>query len=148
MIISKNLYVSFADLENLCEKGLLSKEALASLETHKVDNDTHDGFHSFGELYKHRCVLTSVIFNQNKEFAWKSHKHFDEEDFPMFEGFFVCGIYIPDEKGNMVQATYHYKLEDWDRFDVPELDRAPKWDGHTPGISLERLEYLAKNPLK
>jgi hypothetical protein len=66
----------------------------------------------------------------------------------MFDGFFVCGIFIPDEDGNLVQATYHYKLEDWDRFDVPELERAPEWDGHTPGISLTRLEYLAKNPLK
>ena len=88
MLNSKNLYVNVADLE-----GLLPAEVIASLEKHKVDNDTHDGFHSFGELYKHRCILTSVIFNQNKEHAWKSHKHFNEEEFPRFDGFFVCGIF-------------------------------------------------------
>ena len=91
-----------------------------------------DGYHTFNELYHHRAVLFSVICNMMPEKAWKSRLH-DTGD--MFEGMFIVGI--ETEQG---QATYHYDIEPyWDMFKVKELEKAPKWDGHTPSDAIERI---------
>jgi hypothetical protein len=83
-----------------------------------------DGYHTFEELYEQRLYLTATLFNQNKHISWKSKQH---DDGSMFEGnVFVVGI--ETENG---QFTYHYKIKHWDLFDIPEIDKAPKWDGHT-----------------
>ena len=94
-----------------------------------------DGYHTFNELYHHRAVLFSVICNMFPEKAWKSKKH-DTGD--MYEGMFIVGI--ETEQG---QATYHYDIEPyWDMFKVKELDKAPKYDGHTPSDAIERIGNL------
>ena len=93
-----------------------------------------DGYHTFNELYYHRMILFSVICNQNKLRAWKSQLHYDGT---MYEDYFIVGI--ETDKG---QATYHYHMKDWEHFKVLELDRAPKWDGHTSNDVLERLKSL------
>lgn len=89
----------------------------------KVDGGTSDSYHTFDELYYHRMILFSVICNQNKELAWKSRLH---DDGTMFEDYFIVGLKTPQG-----QFTYHYHKEYWDYFAVRELERAPKWDGHT-----------------
>ena len=94
--------------------------------------DFSDGYHTFNELYHHRAVLFSVICNMMPEKAWKSKLH-DTGD--MFDGMFIVGI--ETEQG---QATYHYDIEPyWDVFKVKELEKAPKWDGHTPSDAIERI---------
>lgn len=91
-----------------------------------------DGYHTFNELYHHRAVLFSVICNIFPEKAWKSKLH-DTGD--MFEGMFIVGI--ETEQG---QATYHYDIEPyWDMFNVKELEKAPKWDGHSPDEAISRI---------
>ena len=91
-----------------------------------------DGYHTFNELYHHRAVLFSVICNMFPEKAWKSKLH-DTGD--MYDGMFIVGI--ETEQG---QATYHYDIEPyWDMFKVKELEKAPKWDGHTPSDAIERI---------
>ena len=90
----------------------------------KVDGNTSDGYHTFNELYYHRMILFSVICNQNKEIAWKSKLH---DDGTMYDDYFIVGV-----KTDEGQYTYHYHLDYWDMFDVKELDKAPKWDGHKP----------------
>ena len=30
------------------------------------------------------------------------------------------------------QYSYHYHIDNWNFFDVKELERAPEWDGHQP----------------
>lgn len=98
--------------------------------------DFSDGYHSFNELYHHRAVLFSVICNTYPEKAWKSKLH-DTGD--MYDGMFIVGI--ETEQG---QATYHYDIEPyWDMFKVKELDKAPKWDGHTPSDAIERIGGLS-----
>ena len=82
-----------------------------------------DGYHTYDELYYHRMLLFSVICNSNKDKAWKSKLH---DDGTMFDEYFIVGI--TTQEGDF---TYHYKLKYWDMFNVKELDRAPKWDGHT-----------------
>lgn len=98
--------------------------------------DLSDGYHTFNELYHHRAVLFSVICNLMPHRAWKSKLH-DTGD--MFEGMFIVGIETPQG-----QATYHYDIDPyWDMFRVKELEKAPKWDGHTPQEAIERLLSLS-----
>lgn len=77
-----------------------------------------------------------MICNQNSHLAWKSKLH-DTGD--MFDGMFIVGINTPEG-----QATYHYDVEPyWDMFRVRELERAPKWDGHTPDEAINRIAKMA-----
>lgn len=100
-------------------------------------NDISDNCHTFGELYDHRAKLFSILCNQDFiwEDAWKSRLH---NDGTMFDDYFIVGINTP--KG---QATYHYQMKYWDLFHVKELDKAPKWDGHTANDAIERLLSLS-----
>lgn len=98
-----------------------------------------DGYHTFNELYHHRAVLFAMICNQNAHLAWKSKLH-DTGD--MFDSMFIVGIETP-----LGQATYHYDIEPyWDMFRVQELERAPKWDGHSPDEAINRIAAMAKYP--
>lgn len=83
-----------------------------------------DGYHTFDELYYHRMVLFAVICNTYKDSAWKSKLH---NDGTMYDNYFIVGITTP--KGCY---TYHYHIKYWDMFNVKELSKAPKWDGHKP----------------
>ena len=96
-----------------------------------------DGYHTFDELYHHRAVLFATICNTYPSIAWKSKQH-DDPNFPMYDGMFIVGI--KTEEG---QATYHYDIDPyWDIFNVPELERAPKYDGHTPDDAIHRIGLL------
>ena len=105
---------------------------------HSADNIS-DTYHTFGELYHHRAILFATICN-TKQFnglAWKSKQH-DDPNQPMYEGMFIVGIETPDG-----QATYHYDIDPyWDYFQVKELERAPKYDGHTPDEAIRRIMSL------
>ena len=95
-----------------------------------------DGYHTFNELYHHRAILFSVICNSMPDKAWKSKLH-DTGD--MYDGMFIVGIETPEG-----QATYHYDIEPyWDMFKVKELEKAPKWDGHTPQDAIERISKIS-----
>lgn len=93
-----------------------------------------DGYHTFGELYGHRCALTAALAQLLP--SWRSKAHHPLGD-PMFEGgYFIVGIDLP----TVGTVTYHYKLEDWDKFSgVDELEHAPAWDGATPDDTVTRL---------
>lgn len=131
---------------HLCEKCF---EGLAKIKYagEKVSNNViempeggignlSDGYHTFNELYHHRAILFSVICNSMPEKAWKSKLH-DTGD--MFDGMFIVGIETPEG-----QATYHYDIVPyWDMFKVKELEKAPKWDGHTPQDAIERISKLS-----
>ncbi len=101
--------------------------------------DVSDGHHTFGELYKNRIMLFCTLCNCNPDISWKSKKHFNEEVDPMFDGDFIAGINTPEGI-----ATYHIKLEFWDLFQIPELDRAPQYDGYDNGTVLQRIYSLSK----
>lgn len=78
-------------------------------------------------------ILTKIIAESYPQYAWKSKQHHDGS---MFDGDFIVGFTTP--KG---QYSYHYKLENWDFFDVPVLNRAPEYDGHQPN-DIDRLISL------
>lgn len=97
--------------------------------------DISDGYHTFDELYYHRMVLFSIICNSHKEYAWKSWKH---SDGTMYDDYFIVGI--TTEEGDY---TYHYHKDNWNIFNVKELNNAPKWDGHEPK-DINRLYNLIR----
>lgn len=94
-----------------------------------------DGFHTFNDLYNHRRILTQIIAHDHKEHAWKSKQHHDGT---MFDGDFIVGFTTSEG-----QYSYHYKLEFWNDFNVPELEKAPEYDGHQPN-DIDRLLSLLK----
>lgn len=99
--------------------------------------EVSDGFHTFNSLYHQRLILFAALVNAFPNKAWKSHKHHDGEA-PFGGGWFIVGINTP--KG---QYTYHYENKDWDLFQCPEVEAAPKWDGHTDK-DVERLLSIFK----
>ncbi|KAF1295163.1 hypothetical protein BAU15_05270 [Enterococcus sp. JM4C] len=100
-----------------------------------VTGDISDTHHTFDELYEHRCFLFAVICNLFPRKAWKSLHH---SDGTMYEGMFIVGIDTPEGT-----YSYHYEMEQWSLFTVPEWDRAPEWDGHKPK-DIDRLFSLLK----
>ena len=101
--------------------------------------DISDTHHTFGELYKHRIILFCVLCNTYKDLAWKSKKHFDEENDPMFNDCFIAGINTPSGI-----CSYHIKLKYWDLFEIQELEHAPKYDFYCSDDVLERIMSLTK----
>ena len=99
-----------------------------------------DGYHTFDELYSHRTALLSALVRTLPKFAWKSRKHADGT---MYDNMFIVGMNFPN-------GTITYHVEDyepngrsnWDIFPCKELDRAPKWDGHTPEMVVDRLRHI------
>lgn len=104
--------------------------------------DISDGHHTFGELYKNRIILFCTLCNLLPNISWKSKKHFDEENDSMFFDSFIAGINTPEGI-----ATYHIKLKYWDLFDVPELEKAPKYDNYNNEEVLKRILSLKKSNL-
>ena len=94
-----------------------------------------DGSHTFTELYYHRMMLFAVICNTYKDVAWKSWKH---DDGTMYPNYFIVGLSTPEG-----DYTYRYRKDHWDRFNVEELEYAPKYDGHKPE-DITRLLSLIK----
>jgi hypothetical protein len=105
--------------------------------------DISDGYHTIGELYEHRMVLTAALFNtwahdsNHNIRCYKSWKHHDNT---MFDGMFI----VVAESTIFGQISYHYNAEHWELFELTDVDNAPEWDGHTADESVERLiEYSA-----
>lgn len=122
-----------------------------------------DGYHTFDELYEFRKMYNAVLFNEwgnpNTSRAYnngkgmdgwevvtgslynvhKSIKHYDGEDC-FGGGWFIVSAMLPTGL-----ISNHYKMEDWDLFQVPEVDKALfEFDGHTGADVLERLKALTK----
>ena len=101
-----------------------------------------DGHHTFDELYRHRIALFCTLCNLIPEISWKSKKHFDEENDPMFNDSFIAGINTPEGV-----ATYHIKLKYWEMFNIPELERAPRYDLYSSKDVIDRILSLNKSML-
>lgn len=105
------------------------------------ENDLHDGYHSFNELYEFRKVYQALLFNewsrQGLYDIHKSKRHYDGKEC-FGGGWFIVVAILPDG-----QISNHYKMEDWDLFKVPDSDKAYyPFDGHTPKDVLSRCKEL------
>lgn len=103
-----------------------------------------DGYHTFNELYRYRMLYNAAWFNTvlhgklNPREVVKSHKHNDGEEC-FGGGWFIVMAQLPTG-----QISNHYENKYWYLFDVPEVEKAPKWDGHTPEQAAERIEKYLK----
>ena len=122
------------DINNL----ILESKTSGEISTKEIS----DGHHTFGDLYRHRITLFCTLCNLLSEISWKSKKHFDEENDPMFDDCFIAGINTPEG-----MATYHIKLKYWEMFNVPELERAPKYDSYSSEAVIDRILSLNKSML-
>lgn len=105
--------------------------------------EVSDGWHTFSELYDFRKLYNAHLFNEwalsGKYEVYKSKKHYDGE--VCFDGdMFIVVAILPEG-----QISNHYKLKDWDLFEIPEYEKSKyEYDGHTPEDVLERLENNIK----
>lgn len=102
-----------------------------------------DGYHTMDELYRYR-----MLYNAHAAKAWadkgvavKSWRHSDGEE--CFGGGWFVVVATLHPHG---QVSNHYEAEHWDLFDVPEVERAPEWDGHTPAEAADRLAAALRTP--
>lgn len=125
-------------------------------------NELRDEYHSIGELYEFRKAYNALLFNEwakirqdgqplSSEYSpiglkprrlydvHKSWRHNDGE-LAFGGGWFIVVAMLPDG-----QITNHYKAEDWDLFQIPEVEKAKyEFDGHTPADTLQRMNNLLK----
>ncbi len=94
----------------------------------KITGETSDGYHTFNELYDHRCLLWINYCLTNPQGTYLVHDHFD--------GWFLLG------KETIVgQISYHCPNKYIDL--VMSIDqRHPEFDGHTSQDVIERLIKL------
>lgn len=136
--IVKDFISEISSDSNTKKKTEFLKNASDTLLHYNIE-DVSDGYHTYKELYHHRALLFRVICGMFPDRAWKSLKHDDDKNNPMYDGMFIIGIETP--KG---QATYHYDIDPyWNIFYfVQEIDHAPIYDGHTPEDAINRLQSL------
>ncbi len=112
-----------------------------------------DGYHTFDELYDHRITLYVALCKSKQgwlyppglrnipsdgydKIVWRSKIHSDGTN---YKGWFILGI--NRNKGS--QITYHVPLNRWKETSFAQtLDKAPKFDSHTPADVLKRLKLL------
>lgn len=121
-------------LQNL-HTGIINDYILLQKEKGFSTKNISDKWHTFGDLYYHRMILTLCLAKLLPHYSWKSKQHHDGT---MFDDSFIVGFNTP--KG---QYSYHYSLEYWDMFDIKELEFAPEYDGHKPK-DIDRLLTLVK----
>ena len=93
-----------------------------------------DGYHTFDDLYDHRCHLFVALMRSNPSIAWRANNH---EDGTMFDGWFVAGMHLPSG-----DISYHLPVAMWETLDglqIATSNKAPKWDGHTAADTVNRL---------
>jgi len=109
----------------------------------KITGQTSDGYHTFDELYEHRSILFIALMEAYHLISWYAPKHYDGS---MFDGFVIVGMDLPTG-----QITYHLHIDPWrellDKLPIAELDRAPKYDGHTSEDTIDRItRWLREMP--
>ena len=96
-----------------------------------------DGYHTFNELYQHRCVLFACLMKSHPELSWKSKKHSDGSE---WEGWFIAGMRLPTG-----DVTYHLPADMWELLgSIDTLELGVVWDGHTSADVVTRLTEFAK----
>lgn len=118
----RRMKMTFKTQEDFTEK--INELILEGKEQGFSTKDISDKWHTFGDLYHHRMILTYVILKSYPDLSWKSKQHHDGT---MFDDSFIVGI-----NTTVGQYSYHYDLEYWSLFDIRELDKAPEYDGHKP----------------
>lgn len=123
---------------NIIVKGL--NFIIKKLKKYEIieEKEINHGYHTFNELYEFRKLYNALLFNEwaksKKVEVYKSKKHYDGE--VCFDQYhFIVVAILP--KG---QIANHYKLKDWDLFQIPEYEKSKyEYDNHTPKDVIYRL---------
>lgn len=91
-----------------------------------------DGYHTFDELYHHRCLLFAALLGAYPSMSWKSRLHFDATE---YKDWFIAGLDLPTG-----QITYHLPAWMWKMTRARIVPKAPSWDGHTSEDVCTRLQ--------
>ena len=104
-------------------------------------SDMSDGYHTFKEYETFRMLYNAALFNclVDKYKVCKSMYH-DNGEKPFGGGYFVVYAELPTG-----QISNHYELKYWDLFNIPIVNKAPKWDGHTTFDVMNRLFEFVQN---
>jgi hypothetical protein len=99
------------------------------------EGEISDGYHSFDDLYNYRLLYNAAFFNSlnGKYNVHKSYRHSDGQ-LCFGGGWFIVMAELPTG-----QISNHYKISDWNLFNIPVKERADKWDGHTSVEAANRL---------
>lgn len=98
-----------------------------------VGNDISDCYHTFDELYEHRCLLfiTLLLVDKNCKKTWK-REHFEGWD---------C-LYMETAYG---QISYHVPANMRELYEGKiKEDPTYKYDGHSSAQVIERLRDQAR----
>ena len=93
-----------------------------------------DGYHTFNELYEHRCTLFLALMSCFPDRSWIAKRHHDMSE---WDGWFIAGMDL--ETGPI---TYHLPdsmLLDAQNTGAKFLDEGKEWDGHTAADVVTRL---------
>lgn len=95
-----------------------------------VGNDMSDGYHTFDELYEHRCLLfINLCLILSHRAYWRPH----------YEGWPVLGL-VTDQG----QVTYHVPEKLLPLFKGKIREGGPDFDGHTSQDVIVRLTKFAE----
>lgn len=101
-----------------------------------------DGYHTFDELYAHRCKLFAALLvcvNEFASFSYSPFKTMKNDKGEEWEGWFIAGLHTAAG-----QITYHLPIAMWDSLPLRVLAQNDEYDGHTGADVLERLDKLMK----
>ena len=113
----------------------------------EITGETSDGYHTFDELYEFRMLYHAAFVNVSHGVAVlrgeaaptvKSMLHSDGSEI-FGGGWFIVVTDLPHG-----QISNHYETKHWDLFQVPSVDVAPAFDGHTSADVLDRLRSFAE----
>lgn len=111
------------------------REGIEALKSVMPNPKMSDGYHTFEELYDHRCTLFLALMKAVPEIAWISKLH---DDGSSFDGWFIAGMNLATGT-----VTYHLPAGMWSlacETGAKPLERAPKWDGHTSADVVKRVQ--------
>lgn len=97
--------------------------------------EVFDGYHTFDELYEHRCTLFVALMKAHPDRSWISTKHHDGSE---WDGWFIAGMRLP-----MGDVTYHLPAGMWSlacATGATCMERGHLWDGHTSADVVKRIQ--------
>lgn len=98
-------------------------------ENPKISGETSDGYHTFNELYDHRCLLWINLCNLMPEKCYLVPEH--------LLGWFLLGMETKEG-----QISYHCPNKFYDLINIRISKKHPKYDGHMSKDVIKRLKKL------
>lgn len=134
---------NLADYRTADARRLVAEEHLAALAAELEAGTASDGYHTHRDLYEYR-----MLYNAHAAAGWhaaripvvKSWHHHDGQ--PCFGG----GWFVVVAELDTGQVSNHYAAEHWPLFAIPEVERPPAFDGHTPADAAARLRAALEQP--